>query len=337
MLLLNVLKFLRLVGLFPRKIRSRHLGCRPHAAEGRKVSHIGSFSPLILSATIVYHLLSVLLDILMVNDILRTSKSNSIKGIDLIGIAVWHATYAASFAAVSLVILLKNKKLVELYNLLDRSHSILSEKIDFPSVSWYRTYIIFIIFIVALGQMIFNITVLVVSTPYFVVWLKSEIDELAFELLVESIFLNIALLHRKIITTEGKIFNESSNGKMLTKNYEFLVTSDLFSGQKSIKLKKIMKETTFTYAIAAQTQEMLKGVNKFEYLAMNILGFAISIKIIQKSIDLTATVYFIMRNLFTVSKVRTTYQIVIASLNILRLVMLATLPDSLNNEVRILQ
>ena len=337
MFLLNVIKFLRLVGLFPRKIRSRHhhslhLVCRPHAVEGRKASHIGSFSPLILSATIVYQLLSVLFSVLIVVELTTAPQSDDVISVDMLGNAIWEFVSFFSTSVVSFALIINNNKLAALCNSLIQIFGKFENEIrDLHPNRCFRSYIYISIFIVRHTNFVFYVYILSYSFSYNILWLRSIYVSLTFSVLVEAVFWNISLVYRIIVSENGKlIFEEKGN---LENQENIPITTIICFNQRDCpKCNSTIEETSLTSTVALQTEMLIIQVTELVELASKVFEHAALIKIIESSLSITANSYFIVRN-FSMNVTSPWLLFLFLLCECVNISMLSTVTESINNEV----
>lgn len=95
--LLRLLKFLRIIGLFPHKINSRSNNVEHHQEERTEVqqsSDIGSVSPIYLSVTIIYQIIiSLLLYSTVLAELIENEMTEAENIIDKIGIISWNFAF----------------------------------------------------------------------------------------------------------------------------------------------------------------------------------------------------------------------------------------------------
>ena len=340
--LLKIYKFLRIIGLFPHKMRSRHnsghLVCRPHAAEGRrKVSHIGSFSPLILSVTIVYQLLSVpLYATLLMRNVQALKDSNN--AIDAIGHVAWKSIYITSCLFVNVFLIFKNFELVKIYNLLLSIRSSFNENaVKSSLIPRYRIILSLIIFTFNLSQNI-GIHYYSMSIMNLISSLKGDLADFACQQLTEHIFWYIAQTYREIVNENGRIFLEKIIEKpslgVTEDDPSSTSTIDNFSHKKEFKPRN-REDNSFTSTVALETEMFLKRVNDIVELTMETLGYLIIFKLMVSIPITTANIYYIIRRLGDSSASDLIYKLTFLTLYISVIVMYATLSGIVNEEVGI--
>lgn len=251
------------------------------------------------------------------------------------------------------IIIFNHNKLAKLYNSLISIHTNFNGKINFDHVSRYRRYVYALLFLISIEQCITSLLLEGLTTAYLLAWLKVIIETLTFHLLVEYIFMYIALAYRRIVSSDGVIFveeNVSEFEEQLNTTEEISTLSnndDAYfmtvmkrndnhnSGNRCFKRQHTSRNNSFRCETYIEATSLLLRLSDCVELAMNALGYAIVMKMLEATIDSMANVYFTIQELKTKTLFEHVFQIIFLFDYITKLIVYATLSEMISEEVRI--
>ena len=339
--LITIFKLLRCIGLFPRRFLSAN---EPNHSLRRQVigkneSIVGPLSPFLLLMTIIFHITRIFFNIMNTFEAANNSQDYDNNTFNKFGLISLNVLWIWSSSLAGWSILINNNKLKRLNDALILLQSYQNKEKRIPAkFPRGRLFWIVLIPMIRLTFFVVYFSLNVTATAQsIIIWIVGAIEDEIIKFTIEFTFWQISKLYRSIITHKSKLTQQLSfrTPCRLRKSVLYCKSGSKTSVDAAECLRNCCYKNVGKKLLdfnLLQTEKYIESIINCVQLAMTCFNYAIVFQLIDLGFAVLFGLYFEIIYTNAITKVFALFDI--AHL-IPRLVLIVTLSNTINDEVRI--